>query len=173
MIELELTFLAKSLPPNLKNCPAKKIVDLYVEGGSIHSSLRIRRNGEEFELTRKAPVEAGDASKQSETTISLNQSEFESLSSTKSREIEKTRYFFDHEGRTAEFDVFEGGLKGLIVIDFEFENEAEKASFAMPGFCLAEITQETFIAGGVLAGKSYDNISEELEKFCYQKLQLA
>jgi len=87
MIELELTYLAKSLPTNLKECPSKKIIDLYVDGGSIHSSLRIRMSGDKYELTRKSPVEKGDASKQLETTITLNHAEFKSLSNTKSRKI--------------------------------------------------------------------------------------
>ena len=172
MIELELTYLAKSLPDNLKDCPSKKIIDLYVENGTDHADLRIRRNGDTYELTRKTLLEEGDASKQLEVTISLNSEEFESLSGTMSRKVEKTRYFFQHEGRTAEFDIFEGSLAGLIVVDFEFENEEEKAAFVMPDFCLADITQETFIAGGVLAGKKYKDIKSSLGKFNYQLLSL-
>ncbi len=172
MIELELTFLAKSLPANLKNCASKKIVDLYIEGGSIHSSLRIRKNGDQFELTRKVPVEAGDASKQTETTISLNKEEFESLADSKARRIEKTRYYFEHNDHTAEFDVFEGGLDGLVLIDFEFKTEEAKDSFVMPDFCLIDITQETFIAGGVLAGKKYHEIESELKRFEYKALSV-
>lgn len=172
MIELELTYLAKSLPTNLMTCPSKKITDLYVEGGSIHSSLRIRMNGDKYELTRKTPVEDDDASKQIETTITLNRTEFESFSDTKSRRVKKTRYYFKYEGHIAEFDVFEGGLEGLVLVDFEFENEEDKDSFTMPDFCLVDVTQETFIAGGVLAGKSYGDINEELDRFNYKSLYL-
>lgn len=170
MIELELTYLAKVLPNSLKDCPSKKIIDLYVDNGTDHFDLRIRRNGDKFELTRKTPVADGDASTQTETTININQTEFESFSNTKSRKIEKTRYYFTHNGSIAEFDVFEGNLDGLVLIDFEFENEADKYSFEMPYFCLSDITQETFIAGGVLAGKSYDDIREQLDRFNYQSL---
>lgn len=170
MIELELTYLARSLPTNLKELPSKKIIDRYVAGGSLHSSLRIRMNGDNYELTRKAPVSRGDASTQSETTIVLNRAEFESLSHTKSEVVEKTRYYFAHENKTAEFDVFEGDLSGLVLIDFEFGNEEEKKSFAMPDFCLADVTQEDFVAGGMLAGKSYDDIKEELGRFDYKPL---
>ena len=66
-----------------------------------------------------------------------------------------------------------GDLAGLVVIDFEFTTEAEKASFSMPDFCLADITQEKFIAGGVLAGKSYTDIESDLQRFSYQKLQFS
>jgi len=170
MIELELTYLAKSLPSDLTQLPSKKIIDLYVDNGTEHFDLRIRKNGEKFELTRKTPVEEGDASAQTEITIPINEAEFESFLPVKSRKIEKTRYYFEHEGRTAEIDVFEEKLKGLVVIDFEFENEVEKNLFEMPAFCLADVTQETFIAGGVLAGKSYGDIEKELNKFEYKLL---
>jgi CYTH domain-containing protein len=173
MIELELTYLAKTLPANLKDCPSKKILDIYVDNGTDHFDLRIRKNGDKFELTRKTPVEDGDASKQLETTTALNQTEFESFSQTKSRRVEKTRYYFEHEGSTAEFDVFEGDLSGLVLIDFEFDDEDIKNSFAMPDFCLEDITQETFIAGGVLAGKTYKDIKDELRKFSYSELVLS
>jgi len=66
--------------------------------------------------------------------------------------------------------VFEDGLGGLVVVDFEFESENEKESFEMPDFCLAEVTQETFIAGGVLAGKDYSDIKGELDRFDYISL---
>ena len=170
MIELELTYLAKSLPANLKDYPAKKIVDLYVDNGTDHFDLRIRQNGDKYELTRKIPVEAGDASKQTETTIVLNQTEFQSFANTTSRRIEKTRYFFEHNNHTAEFDVFEGALAGLVLVDFEFDTEDQKNSFVMPEFCLVDITQETYIAGGVLAGKKYSEIETELNRFSYVKL---
>ena len=170
MIELELTYLAKSLPANLPDCSSKKIIDLYVDNGTDHFDLRIRQNGDKYELTRKTPVEDGDASKQTETTIALNQIEFESFAATRSRRVEKTRYFFEHEGHTAEFDVFEGELAGLVLVDFEFDSEAEKDAFQMPDFCLADITQETFIAGGVLAGKTYADIEGALNNFSYSQV---
>jgi len=170
MIELELTYLAKSLPAHLQDCSSKKIIDLYVDNGTDHFDLRIRQSGDKYELTRKTPVEDGDASKQTETTIALNQIEFESFAATRSRRVEKMRYFFEHEGHTAEFDVFEGELAGLVLVDFEFDSEAEKDAFQMPDFCLADITQETFIAGGVLAGKTYADIEGELNNFSYSKV---
>jgi len=170
MIELELTYLAKYLPEDLQKCNSKQIVDLYVENGTDHADLRIRKNGDKYEFTRKTPVDDGDTSKQNEATIDLNEVEFDSFKNTQARKVAKTRYYYSHDGKTAEFDVFEDTLLGLVVIDFEFENESEKDSFLMPEFCLADITQEKFIAGGMLAGKSYDDIANELEQFNYEKL---
>ena len=58
-------------------------------------------------------------------------------------------------------------LLGLVLIDFEFKNELEKESFKIPAVCLADVTQESFIAGGKLAGKKFEDISSELFKFGY------
>lgn len=45
-------------------------------------------------------------------------------------------------------------------------------NFTKPDFCGKEITQEAFVAGGILAGKSYANIEEELTKHGYNRLSL-
>ena len=63
-------------------------------------------------------------------------------------------------------------LKGLVVIDFEFETIEEKDAFKMPEFCLVDITQEVFIAGGMVCGKKYEDIENELKRFNYNKLFL-
>ena len=65
---------------------------------------------------------------------------------------------------------FGGDLYGLVVVDFEFNNEAERDVFEMPYFCLVDITQEDFIAGGMIAGKTYQDIAPELDRFNYKRL---
>jgi len=43
--------------------------------------------------------------------------------------------------------------------------------FVIPDFCLAEVTHEDFLAGGMLCGKSYSDIEDKLKKFGYVKIQ--
>jgi CYTH domain-containing protein len=172
MLELERTYLAKSIPDNLLSCDSKKIIDLYIENGGDHPNLRARQNGQKFEITRKVPVAEGDASRQNETTIVLVEEEFVSLLTSKNRKTEKTRYCYKYQNLYAEVDVFEGELQGLVVVDFEFDSEDQKNAFNIPDFCLAEVTQELFIAGGMLAGKTYTDIEVELQRFGYKKLFL-
>jgi CYTH domain-containing protein len=172
MLELERTFLAKSLPDELRSHPHKRIIDLYVKNGTEHLDLRVRQNGDHYEITHKRPVEGTDSSKQEETTIVLEKIEFESLSNADVRKVEKTRYYYPVGDLTAEFDIFEGDLAGLVLVDFEFKTEAEMHTFVMPDFCLADVTQEAFVAGGVLAGKSYADIESDLEKYQYRKRTL-
>ena len=57
-----------------------------------------------------------------------------------------------------------------MLIDFEFATETEKNSFAIPEVALADVTQESFIAGGSLAGKSYADIEPELARFGYERV---
>ena len=71
MIELELTYLAKYLPRDLDRTKFKEIVDIYVPNGSDHLTLRIRKNGDKYEITKKEPLKGKDSSIQLEQTISL------------------------------------------------------------------------------------------------------
>ncbi len=173
MIELEKTYLVKKLPENLKSFKFKEIIDVYIPKTSEHPKLRLRKNGNKFELTKKEPVNDGDASHQKEQTIILTETEFNALNQQlEGKRVRKIRYFYGYNGIIAEFDVFQDKLSGLVVVDFEFATLDEKDNFQMPDFCLVDITQEVFIAGGMICGKSYDDIEENLDKFEYSKLFL-
>ena len=172
MIELEKTYLAKSFPEGLENARSMEIIDIYIPKEERHPTLRIRKLGEKFEITKKYPATEGDSSEQHEHTINLSAREFEALSKIEGKKERKIRYYFEWNGKTAEIDVFKDALEGLVLVDFEFESAEEKQKFRMPDFCLAEVTQEEFIAGGMLCGKSYKDIEKEISKFNYRKLFL-
>jgi adenylate cyclase len=172
MIELELTYLAKSLPVGLEKCSRKEVSDIYIPKAREHPTLRIRKNGDKYEMTKKEPVILGDSSKQAEHTIPLTEEEFAELQHLKGKRVRKIRYLYPIAGRIAEVDVFQDKLYGLVLVDVEFESEDEKAQFKMPDFCLADVTQEKFTAGGMLCGKSFKDIKEELKKYKYKKIFL-
>jgi CYTH domain-containing protein len=169
-IELERTFLLKFLPRGLSECQSKEIMDVYFPKEAAHPVLRLRKDGERHELTKKEPVVEGDASHQLEQTITLTQAEFLAFSRLPGKELRKVRYHYEHGGKTAQIDVFQGALKGLALADFEFRTLEEKRAFRMPSFCLAEVTQEEFLAGGMLCGKKYADIAAKLAAFEYKKL---
>lgn len=172
MIEIEKTYLVGEIPQGLENCDFKEMVDVYFPASSDHPRLRIRKNGDKFEMTKKCPVVEGDASCQKEHTIPLTQEEFDVLSGVEGKKVRKMRYDYDFDGMKCEIDVFQDDLEGLVVVDFEFEVDDEKNSFEMPDFCLADVTQEEFVAGGMVCGKCYEDIEKDLEKFDYKKLFL-
>jgi CYTH domain-containing protein len=170
MIELERTYLAKFFPDGLSACPSREMLDIYLPADSRHPVLRLRKNGDKLEMTKKTMVEGTDSSKMEEQTIQLSLDEYVALAGIEGKRVGKTRHLYEFQGRTAEVDVFDGALSGLVLVDFEFETEAEKDSFMIPEFCLAEVTQEEFIAGGFLAGKSYDDIAPDLARFGYERI---
>jgi len=171
MIELERTFLAREVPKGLKECKYKEIIDIYIPKTG-HPSLRVRKNGNKFEITKKVPIKDNDASQYDEQNIIITETEFNELNKLDGKKVRKIRYYYLFNGRTAEVDVFKDLLEGLILIDFEFNSAEEKDSFEIPDFCLAEVTQEEFIAGGMISGKSYKDIEKQLEKYGYRKLFL-
>ena len=170
-LELELTFLAKELPQDIKTVRPTRIVDIYIPDTPEHSHLRLRQKGDKYEITKKMPVTEGNASEQIEQTIPLTKEEFIALSSCSKKRVVKDRYNVAIEGKMAEIDVFTYELKGLVLIDFEFSTENEKSTFKIPDIALANVTQEEFIAGGLLAGKTYNDIAPELERFNYQPIK--
>lgn len=170
-VELELTFLARYLPKEIEGATGKELRDAYVpDTGVEHPCLRVRKRGDRYEITKKYPINDNDASVQQETTIPLTLEEFEALSCASTKRIAKVRYNVTIGGYPAEVDVFQYELAGLVLIDFEFTTEDEKSRFVPPAVCLADVTQTAFIAGGLLAGKSYADIAPELRKLGYEPI---
>jgi len=172
MIELEKTYLAKELPIDLKDCDFKEIVDIYIPKFEKHPVLRIRKNGERYVITKKMPINDGEYSEMRESTIVLTKDEFELMNQLEGKKVRKLRYKYPYNGQIGEFDVFQDELEGLVIVDFEFETREDKSNFEMPDFCLVDVTQEDFIAGGMICGKKYEDIEKELKEFNYKKLFL-
>ncbi|MBN1896355.1 MAG: hypothetical protein JW789_01345 [Candidatus Aenigmarchaeota archaeon] len=120
-------------------------------------------------MTKKTPIDGNDKSIQNEQTIILTKEEFLALSKLEGKRLEKVRYFHNHNGTSIEIDVFSGDLAGLVLVDVEFNSENEKSAFRKPDFCLADVTQEDFLAGGMLAGNKYEDIAPKLAEFGYKK----
>lgn len=170
MEELERTYLAKELPADLSDSTSKEMLDIYVPLSSQHPDLRIRRRGDKYEITRKRPILEGDSSRQMETSITLDAEEFKDLSQAPGKRVGKRRYQYQYDNHKYEIDVFTGELTGLVLIDIEFPTVEEKDAFVAPDFCLAEVTQEKFLAGGMLCGKRYEEIEANLRRLGYKKI---
>lgn len=170
MIELEKTFIVKTVP-ELNSCESIEIHDIYLPAENIHPILRIRKSGDSMKITKKEVINC-DRSEQKEYTIPLSDKEFSLFSNLKGKVITKTRYIFQVEKAVCHLDVFHDKLKGLVLADFEFKTQEDKITFIPPEFCLADVTQEELIAGGMLAGKSYQEIEPFLKKMGYVPLKL-
>lgn len=164
--EFELTFLVKDVPFEVLGAIPHLVKDVYVPEEGI-SNLRIRKKDDVCELTKKMSVVSGDYSMMRELTIPLEETEYESLILKRTRQLMKHRYSVVIDGYHAEVDVFQKDLLGLVLIDFEFESKEQKDQFKIPNICLADVTQESFISGANLAGKSYEDIAEKLSEYKY------
>ncbi len=170
MLELERTYLLKYLPEGCLDSPHKLVVDTYYPLESKHPVLRLRQSSEKFELTKKTPVEGQNASAHTEETIKLSSEEAAALRQLSGKVVSKIRYYYPYKGRTADVDIFQGDLSGLILVDLEFDDAGSLETFLMPDFCLADVTEEEFLAGGMLCGKKYADISENLARFRYTRI---
>lgn len=172
-IEFELTFLAKTLPKGIKKWSSSSLIDVYVPSDlKVHPYIRLRKKDNLYEITKKILIDSSDKSSHSETTIPLSKSEYLSLSNNSARRIEKTRYFGVVNGYSTEVDVFQETLSGLVLIEFEFQNREAMKTFSAPDICLSDVTQEEFISGGFLAGRTFEDIAHNLKKFGYKKLYI-
>src|SRR5476651_2196569 len=150
VIELEKTYLVKELPEGLAAYPHKEILDIYLPEEDPHPLLRLRKNGDRYEITRKEHI-SDDMTELKEHTITVTHEQFAALATVKGKRVHKMRYYYPWGKHTIEIDLFSDHLTGLVVAEVEFPTSEEKAVFTMPEFCLVCVDNEEFIAGGMLA----------------------
>ncbi len=172
--EFELTYLVKNLPEDFgRSHETREILDVYIPESSEHALLRLRKRGDVLEMTKKVLASGPDSSHQIEYTIPLLQEEFDALVKVEGKKVQKIRHYYIENGIMYEIDVFQGELNGLVLVDVEFKSHKEKSTFVPPVWFGADVTQETFVAGGVLCGKAYKDIEVELSTFGYNKIHHA
>jgi CYTH domain-containing protein len=171
--EFELTYLAKEFPNGFSpETQSKEILDIYLPSTSEHATLRVRKRGDVYEITKKTPVSGTDSSHQNENTIPLTKEEFDEFTTLAGKRIQKNRYFHEENGVFYEIDVFQDTLAGLVLVDIEFTSNEAKSRFIPPEWVLADVTQEKTFAGGVLCGKSYTDIEHALNGYFYKPIFL-
>ena len=57
-----------------------------------------------------------------------------------------------------------GALAGLILVDFEFEDEESMRAFDPPEG-MVDVTEVEAIAGGMLAGRTYKEVSAAIDDY--------
>lgn len=169
-IELEKTYLCPTVPNELITGEPMRMVDIYIPEDAAHPNLRLRQKGHHYEITKKTRID-NDPARQLEETITLTKAEFDTLSATSRRRIEKLRAPLLYNGHNGELDIFVGEHKGLVLVDFEFDDEREQAAFSQPDFCSADVTTEDVIAGGIISGLKRDELFRILhDKYGYQQV---
>jgi CYTH domain-containing protein len=166
-VERERRYLLSELPPGLKlSDPHTQITDNYVTG----TRLRLRKvreprtNEWTLKLTQKHCPSPPDFSRTLITNIYLSPYEYEVLSVFEGNELRKNRYPYGHEGRLYSVDLFLGPLRGLVLAETDFDDDAEMDAFPKPAFALLDVSRDELFTGARLVELTAEEIRRELER---------
>ncbi len=136
--EIERKFLITELPFDLNNLKKSEISQSYI---SARPTLRIRKSDDNYFFTVKG---MGKLSRQ-EFEMAITPDEYQNLQKlVKGNTIEKQRYFIPLENSlTAELDVYEGELNGLMTVEVEFNDLEESEQFTAPLWFGKELTNDS------------------------------
>lgn len=117
-------------------------------------------------IARKRPVKDGDSTTMLETTTELSKYEFKALSSGIENNVKKERYAVNISDRKGELDIFTNRRTGLVIVEFEFQNEANLIEFEQnSNLNLVDITNVEWFAGGRLAEIDAEILHQKLSSF--------
>jgi len=160
MIEIEKTFLVKQIPANLKKYKFSKIKQGYIS--DLPHPLRIRQNGDKFELTKKFMI-GNDIKVQEEVNLPITSEEFNKFWPLTISSIEKTRYYISIlNNLTAELDIFEGKMSGYQVVEVEFKSEQDMNNFVPPDWFGPDISLEDIASSRKLSTMTINDVKTRL-----------
>jgi adenylate cyclase len=146
-VEIERKFLLTRPPEQL---PAGESIEQgYLAIAPDGVEVRVRRRAGRSTLT----VKSGPAHVRVEEELDIDDRRFEALwALTEGRRIAKTRHLVPLGGGvTAEVDVYEDALAGLLTAEIEFGSTAASAAFAPPDWLGLEVTGDARYANQSLA----------------------
>ena len=148
-VEIERKFLVDALPDGLEATRADRIEQGYVAIGADGVEVRVRRRAGTSTLT----VKSAPGVRRVEEEITIDERRFASLwSLSEGRRIGKTRHLIPlGSGLTAELDVYDGPLEGLLTVEVEFPSLAASAAFVPPPWVGREVTGDPRYANQSLA----------------------
>lgn len=134
-MEIERKYLVRKLPENLEQYNKKKIAQGYL---CTEPVVRIRRSNDDYYMTYK-----GDGLMvREEYNLPLTREAYEHLRpKIDGLLIVKTRYLIPLDNKlTAELDVFEEDLNGLVIVEVEFNTVEEANAFHAPDWFGEDVT---------------------------------
>lgn len=136
-MEIERKFLVRQVPEPLADYRKKKIAQGYLCTAPV---VRIRRSNDDYYLTYKG----GGMMAREEYNLPLDRESYEHLlPKTDGIVIAKTRYLIPlNDGLTAELDIFEEALEGLLLVEVEFSSIEEANAFIAPEWFGDDVTND-------------------------------
>jgi adenylate cyclase len=147
-VEIERKWVPAAPPPGLAGHPSRHVEQGYVALDE-HAEVRVRRADDERTLT----IKSGSGMVRVEEELPLSADQFDALwALTEGRRVVKTRYLVPlDEGLTAEVDVYEDALDGLVTAEVEFPSEDAAEGFAAPEWLGRDVTGDKRYANRALA----------------------
>ena len=136
-MEIERKFKPGLLLPDLTSFPYHTIEQGYLCTSPV---VRIRREDEEFILTYKGK---GKMMREEYNLPLSREAYFHLLPKVDGYLVRKKRYRVPLEnGLTAEVDLFDGELSGLVIIEVEFPDPETARSFSPPSWFGEDVTED-------------------------------
>ncbi len=146
--EIERKFLLSGLPEDLDSNPARRIEQGYLAVGDEGVEVRLRRIDGDTVLT----IKSSPGLVRVEEEMPIDERRFEALwPLTEGRRVVKTRYLVPVGGLTAEVDVYDEALAGLLTAEVEFASVEQSQEFRAPGWMGDEVTGDDRYANRTLA----------------------
>ncbi len=135
-LEVERKFLLPEPPPWLGDHPSIAIAQGYIV---IDDEVEVRLRA--ADQHRMLTVKRGHGESREEIEVQLSAEQFDALwPLTESLRLRKRRFRVPVDGLTAEVDVFEGELEGLVTGEVEFESIGAAERFEAPPWLGQEVT---------------------------------
>jgi CYTH domain-containing protein len=148
-MEVERKYVLAARPEGLDERESGRLEQGYLALDPAGAEVRVRRKGAKHTLT----VKTGSGLARGEEELTLDAAEFDRLwPLTAGRRVVKTRYLVPlGDGLTAEVDVYEGALEGLLTAEVEFPDEAAAHAFTAPAWMGSDVTGDPRYANQSLA----------------------
>lgn len=167
-VELELAWLVKYLPKDLRKSKNTEIFQAYLENTDPNiKDIRIREKDGIFTYTVKSFIKSfQETGYTREVTKELSREKFINLRNQSKKHIRKIRYYYPLAGNlSAEIDVYKEKLEGLIVVEVEFPSIGAFKKFKAPKWFGKEVTDSVGIYPPVIADMSLKKINEINNKY--------
>jgi CYTH domain-containing protein len=148
-VEIERKFVPAEPPAGLGDHPRTRIEQGYVAIEPNGTEVRVRRRGAATTLT----IKSAPGLVRVEEEIDIDDRRFASLwDLSAGRRIAKTRYLVPvGDGLTAEVDVYDEDLAGLVTAEIEFPSEEASLAFRPPAWLGVEVTGDERYANQAVA----------------------
>jgi len=145
-MEVERKFVLDALPSGLD--AGTRIEQGYLAIDPAGAEVRVRRKGAKTLMT----VKTGIGMVRGEEEFAVDADVFARLwAMTEGRRVAKTRHLVPAGEFTAEVDVYEGALSGLLTAEVEFPDEAAATAFEPPPWLGRDVTDDPRYANRTLA----------------------